>query len=230
VRPPHNDPQVVIRRNRLAYGRIAAEWEKRQEEDYDHDFHKRCRALFLSHLKGVRVLDAGCGLGLDSLAFAAAGLQVTASDIAEEFLSLIRRKEPRIDLAAMDLTAPCFRDGCFDGIFACASLLHVPHELVGRVLSEFARMLASGGILFLHHVGSSQGLRSYCVDDLLVSDNPAICYCHAEQELSALVASVGLHLLAVGRCKPRKHPSPCAVRNSLVPYQLVAEKCVSVSS
>ncbi|MCC7175105.1 MAG: class I SAM-dependent methyltransferase [Bryobacterales bacterium] len=227
MRLPENDPKSVILRNRLAYGRIAAEWERRQEMDYDHGFHEQCRALFLSHLKGIRVLDAGCGLGLDSLAFAAAGLQVAASDIAEEFLPLIRRKQPRIGLAAMDLTAPCFRAGCFDGIFACASFLHVPHELVEQTLSGFVRMLASGGILFLHHVESSRGLSEYRIDELLIPDNPAVCFCHTEQQLSALLASAGLHVLAVGRLKPSKYPSPCADRNSLVPYQMIACKPVS---
>ncbi len=224
MRPPEDDPKNVIRRNRRSYGRIAGEWERRQEKDYDHGFHDQCRALFLSHLKGARVLDAGCGPGLDSLAFAEAGLQVTASDIAEEFLTAIRRKTPRIDLAAMDITTPCFRDGCFDGIFACASFLHVPHELAGETLAGFARMLASGGVLFLHHVGSLRGLRSYRVDDLLVSDNPAACYCHTEQELTALLAPAGLRLLAADHIKPGKHPSPCAARNGLVPYQMIACK------
>ncbi len=224
MRLPEDDPKSVIRRNRRAYGRIAGEWERRQKKDYDRGFHDQCRALFLSHLKGVRVLDAGCGLGLDSLAFAEAGLQVTASDIAEEFLTAIRRKAPRIGLAAMDITAPCFRDGCFDGIFACASFLHVPHELARETLAAFARMLASGGVLFLHHVGSLRDLRSYTVDDLLVSGNPAACYCHTEQELTALLAPTGLSVVAVGRIRPSGCPSPCAVLNSLVPYQVIACK------
>ncbi|MFB3777822.1 MAG: class I SAM-dependent methyltransferase [Bryobacteraceae bacterium] len=227
MRPAAGDPRSVIRQNRLAYGRIAGQWERRQDKDYDHGFHEKCRALFLEHLKGVRVLDAGCGLGLDSLAFEEAGLQVTASDIAGEFLSSIRRKTQRIKLVAMDITAGCFRDGCFDGIFACASFLHVPHELAKQTLADFARMLASDGVLFLHHVGSSQGLSSYRVDDLLVPDNPAICYCHTEEELTALLRSAGLRLLAVSRFKPGKYPSACAVRNGLVPYQVIAGKQAS---
>jgi 2-polyprenyl-3-methyl-5-hydroxy-6-metoxy-1,4-benzoquinol methylase len=225
MRSAEEDPKDVIGRNRLAYRRIAAEWEKRREEDYDHRFHDRCRALFLRHLKGVRVLDAGCGLGLDSLAFAAAGLQVTAADIVAEFLAMTRGKTPRIDVAAMDMTAPCFRAESFDGIFACASFLHVPRELAGPTLAGFARMLSPGGILFLHHVASSRGLPGYRVDELLVPGNPAVCCCHEEEELAALLAAAGLRVLAVSRFQPRKHPSPCAVRYGLVPYQLVAGTC-----
>ena len=222
MRSAEDDPKAVIGQNRLAYRRIAAEWEMRQEKDYDHAFHDRCRALFLSLLKGVRVLDAGCGLGLDSLAFAAAGLQVTASDIVAEFLAMIRSKTPGIDVAVMDMTAPCFRAESFDGIFACASFLHVPREMAGPTLAGFARMLSPGGILFLHHVESSQGLPGYRVDELLVPDNPAICFCHEEQELTALLAAAGLRVLAVSRFQPCRHPSPCAAEHGLVPYQLIA--------
>jgi len=124
----------------------------------------------------------------------------------------------------MDMPAPCFRDQAFDGIFTCASFLHVPPELVPATLQGFARMLTPGGVLFLHHVASSQGLTSYCVDDLLIKDNPAICFCHSEEAMSSLLEAAGLQVLARHKLQPQRYPSPCAERNSLVPYQMVAIK------
>jgi SAM-dependent methyltransferase len=122
----------------------------------------------------------------------------------------------------MDLTESCFREASFDGIYACASFLHVPHELSGSALSSFARILAPGGTLFLGHVSSSKGLKSYQVDDLLIQDNPAFCFCHSQQELILMLKDAGLTVLALAQYRPCKYPSPCAVRNSLDPYQIVA--------
>jgi cyclopropane fatty-acyl-phospholipid synthase-like methyltransferase len=224
LRTPASEAEAAIRQNRRAYGRIASEWEKRLAAAYDHALHDQCRALFLTHLKGTRVLDAGCGLGLDSLAFAAAGLRVTASDIAEQFLQRLHGQHPRVTLAAMDMTSPCFAPESFDGIYACASFLHVPRELAALALAGFANMLAPEGILFLHHVRSTQGLLSYDVDDLLIRGNPAVCYCHSEDEMAGLLAAVGFQILEVSHLRAAGASSACAARYGLTPYQIVAAR------
>jgi SAM-dependent methyltransferase len=224
MNPSGNHSNPIIQQNRQAYSRIAAEWRRRQDTDFDHDFHERCRTLFLKHLKGRRVLDAGCGLGLDSLAFASRGLAVTAADIVPEFLVEIRSMAQEVRPVAMDLTTLCFRDESFDGIYLSASFLHVPHDLSGLTISAFERILAPGGILFVGHVSSDKGLRGYQVDDLLIQNNPALCFCHPPQELGLMLNAAGFKLLALEQYQPSKYPSPCAVRNSLTPYQLVAGK------
>lgn len=221
---PGNHSNPIIQQNRQAYSRIAAEWLRRQDTNFDHDFHERCRKLFLKYLKGRRVLDAGCGLGLDSLAFASCGLEVTAGDIVPAFLAGIQSMAQEIRPVAMDITAPCFRDESFDGIYLCASFLHVPHDLSGPTISDFAKILAPGGILFIGHVSSEKGLSGYQVDDLLIQNNPALCFCHPPQELGLMLNAAGLELLALEQYRPSECPSPCTVWNSLTPYQIVVGK------
>ena len=217
-------PDSIILQNRAAYGRIAGEWERRQVTDYDHEFHERCRGEFLKHLTGNRVLDLGCGLGLDSLAFARAGFRVVAVDIAPEFLSIINTRQPAVPAVASDMTMPCFRAGAFDGIYAMASFLHVPSQLVAQTLAGFARMLAPKGILFLHHVQAADGRTGYRVPDLLIHDNPAVCFCHAPAELTRLLAGERMRTVAITAVRPTRYPSESAARNGLLPYQLIAQK------
>ncbi len=218
----HSNP--IIRQNRQAYSRIAAEWLRRRDTDFDHAFHDRCRELFLKHLKGRRVLDAGCGLGFDSLAFAAHGLAVTAADIVPEFFAGMPSPPHEISSVAMDISAPCFRDGSFDGIYLFASFLHIPRDLSGPTISAFERLLAPGGVLFIGHVSSDKGLTEYQVDNLLIENNPAQCFCHPPRELESMLNAAGFALLALEQYRPAQYPSPCAAQNGLAPYQVVAGK------
>lgn len=219
---PSNDD--IVRRNRLAYSRIAQEWERRRATDYDFEFHERCREEFLQRLRGRCVLDIGCGLGLDTEAFAAAGLRVVAADIVTGFLEIVKRRAGASAVAAVDITAPCFRANSFDGIYALASFLHVPPDLAPAALDGFAGMLAPDGILFLHHVEAADGRTGYQVDDLLIKDNPALCFCHRREELASLLARAGLRVIAETDHRPRRYPSESAARNGLIPYQLIAER------
>ncbi len=215
---------AVVRQNRIAYSRIAAEWEKRQTAACDHAFHDRCRAEFLLRLRGNRVLDIGCGLGLDTAAFAAAGLHVVAADIVVEFLEIVKRRASAASVVAVDMTALCFRANSFDGIYGLASFLHVPRDLAPAVLVGFARMLTPGGILFLHHVEAADGRTGYQVDDLLIKDNPAFCFCHPREELTYMLELARLRVISQTDHRPSRYPSESAARNGLTPYQLIVEK------
>ncbi|NBP83599.1 methyltransferase domain-containing protein, partial [bacterium] len=103
---------------------------------------------FLAHLKpGAHILDAGCGSGRDAKAFAGAGFQVTAFDASPELARLasahcgfevaVRRLED-IDEAE-----------AFDGIWCCASLLHVPLFAIPTTLDRLWCALRPGGTLYV---------------------------------------------------------------------------------
>lgn len=75
---------------------------------------------------GGRILDLGCGSGRDSRYFIEQGFQVTAADGSEALCRLASRYIGQ-EVLCMDFRDLAFKN-CFDGVWACASLLHVPRE------------------------------------------------------------------------------------------------------
>lgn len=95
---------------------------------------------------GAAVLDLGCGTGRDTLALIEAGFAVTAVDGSAAMATEAERrtgKPVRVQLFEdlNDLAA-------FDGIWANASLLHVPREGLPRVLAAVYRALKPSGLLY----------------------------------------------------------------------------------
>jgi 2-polyprenyl-3-methyl-5-hydroxy-6-metoxy-1,4-benzoquinol methylase len=83
------------------------------------------RSRFLKHVPfGGKILDAGCGSGRDSLAFHRAGYLVAAFDASLEMCRMAREYS-QLSVMEMAFQEMTWRNE-FDGIWACASLLHVP--------------------------------------------------------------------------------------------------------
>ena len=104
-------------------------------------------AAFMQKLpQKAHILDAGCGSGRDSLYFINQGYQVTAIDASEELCKLAEAYigQPVLCLKFQDITF----ENTFDGIWACASLLHVPSLELEQVLSCLKRALKQGGLLY----------------------------------------------------------------------------------
>ena len=124
------------------------------DEHADH-FHVRTEALplnaayepFLRELPScAHILDAGCGPGRNAAAFMSHGNRVTAIDASPAMVQLARRRG--INASVMTFQQMTFNEE-FDGIWASASVLHVPHAEISDVLNRFARALNPQGILYV---------------------------------------------------------------------------------
>ena len=115
----------------------------------DHDVSQN-RAALLESLHGpgpFQILDFGCGPGRDLKIFCDLGHAAIGLEGAARFVEMARNHSgcevwhagfPELDLPAE----------FFDGIFANASLFHVPSQELPRVLRELWAALKSGGVLF----------------------------------------------------------------------------------
>ena len=96
--------------------------------------------------KGGKILDAGCGSGRDSLYFKKQGYIVVAFDYSEALVKLAS------DLIGSPVLHLSFNDVDFveefDGVWACASLLHVPKSDMNTVIDKLALALKPIGILY----------------------------------------------------------------------------------
>lgn len=105
-------------------------------------------AEFLSFISdNALLLDAGSGSGRDSLAFKKLGHSVVAIDSSEK---MVRSTKLFADVESLHTTFESYRtDLKFDGIWACASLLHVKKEDLVAVLDNFSSILSHKGIIYV---------------------------------------------------------------------------------
>ena len=104
----------------------------------------------LRHILGVSplcILDFGCGPGRDLAAFRALGHKPVGLEGSVP-LAAMARKHSGCEVWEQDFLALKLPTGYFDGIFANASLFHVPRQELQRVLSELHATLKPGGVLF----------------------------------------------------------------------------------
>ena len=125
----------------------------------DHDVSQNIEA-FLRELpqdKILDILDFGCGPGRDLCAFKSLGHRPTGLDGSRAFCRLAYQHSGCSTLHQQFLKLD-LKASSFDGIFANASLFHVPSQELPRVLGELHRALRPGGILFSSNPrGSGEG-------------------------------------------------------------------------
>jgi len=96
--------------------------------------------------KNGKILDAGCGSGRDSLFFKQQGYSVVSFDISKELVNFASRLIGR-DVLHMSFNDLDFEDE-FHGIWACASLLHIPQSEIDDVINKLSRALKINGVLY----------------------------------------------------------------------------------
>jgi SAM-dependent methyltransferase len=105
-----------------------------------------------------RILDLGCGAGHESRRLASLGAQVLGVDFSRESIRIARERTPQCRFEVLDFRQLDDRFGAFDGVFACASLIHISPEELPDVLCRVAGVLKPGGSL-LNILRGGEGIR-----------------------------------------------------------------------
>ncbi len=128
-----------------AYDKIASIYS-----DYNYEKVMQFQLMkFVSLLKGKRVLDAGCGVGRDVEYLMEDGLEVKGVDISENMIKQAKKNVSKGKFEVMDFRKMKFKDGSFDGIWAMASVYHIPNKEIVDTFKEFFRVLDKAGLLYV---------------------------------------------------------------------------------
>ena len=107
---------------------------------------------------GGKILDAGCGSGRDTLYFIKKGYNVVAFDYSEPLVQLACEYTGK-EILLMSFDDIDFNED-FDGIWACASLIHVAKRNIQGVIRRLERALKPNGILYASFkYGDGEGFR-----------------------------------------------------------------------
>ena len=139
------DPHEISRVTCADYaGRADDFWLGTQDHDVGQNLDALERALGPGR---HRILDFGCGPGRDLVAWTDRGHEGVGLDGTERFVEMAR-EHSGCEVLHQDFLALDLPPAHFDGVFANASLFHVPTTALPRVLGELAAAVRPGGVLF----------------------------------------------------------------------------------
>jgi len=94
------------------------------------------------------VLDLGCGAGRDVATLGQRGCRVIGIDLS---IGLLREAQNRLsgEFIQGDMRSIPFSTAQFDGVWMCASLLHIPRQQAPTVLAQAHRVMGWGSVLYI---------------------------------------------------------------------------------
>jgi len=129
------------------YNRIAEDWHR----DHSHDdWWVGGTDTFIKEFQaGARILDVGCGSGVKSKYLIDRGFKVMGVDISEKLLEIAKKEAPEGEFKVLSMNDLDTMAEMFDGVFAQASLLHIPRKEAGEIVEKMSRRLVPGGLLYI---------------------------------------------------------------------------------
>lgn len=150
---------------RTSYDTVAASYADQVRNLLDETPYERAvLALFADLVRatgGGPVADVGCGPGRITAYLSELGVDTFGIDLSPAMIESARREHPGLRFEVGSMTDLDLSDASMAGLVAWYSLIHVPDDEIGSVLTHFRRVLRPGGPLLLSfHVGDETRLKT----------------------------------------------------------------------
>lgn len=147
-----------------AYDAIAQAYTETYAENDDMD--SKYLEEFISRLCGLKVLDMGCGTGVNTRYLVNRGLDVTGIDASEGMLNVARTMFPELKFLKENILHTSFNEQIFDGIVLAYVINHFNLEGLSLLKKEIDRLLKHEGVVFVSaHMGNSHEMVKDPLDD-----------------------------------------------------------------
>jgi len=132
---------------KATYNLLAEAWHKDHKSDTWWIEGTDQFANFLN--SGSTVLDVGCGAGIKSKYLISKGLKVTGIDFSGNLIKIAKREVVNGEFMLLDIREADKLEQGFDGIFAQASLLHIPKNEIEKAVRVLYNKLKDGGYFYI---------------------------------------------------------------------------------
>ncbi len=144
--------KIKILKSAPGYDLAAASYDKK--EKYLNSFEQNKFLPLLGDLKSKKVLDVGAGTGRLSVLLSKSGAQVTALDVSEQMLKVLKNKDKKIETTIGDAENLPFADSTFDIVTAAFLIVHLRDPKT--FFDEACRVLKDGGILAVSNINQKE--------------------------------------------------------------------------
>lgn len=127
-----------------AYEKNAKAWASSRN---DADYWQKEKRLFKKYLPTGKVLEVGAGGGRDAKDLIALGYSYIGTDISNGLLNEARINVPQAHFEIQSVYELDFLEESFDGVWACAVLLHMPKNRIDEALKSIRRVMKTGGTM-----------------------------------------------------------------------------------
>lgn len=149
-----------------AYDSIASSYTNAYAENDDLD--SKYLDEFISITLGNRILDMGCGNGINTAYLDKHGFNVIGIDKSKKMLKEARRLFPKVVFEEQDILATNFSNHSFDGIVLAYVINHFNSEGLNSLKKEIDRLLITNGLVFISaHIGNSEEIVKDPLDDTI---------------------------------------------------------------
>ena len=153
----HKSPHDEIQRVTINHYDINAEsfWQGTRDHDVSQNINAFLQALPQDRI--LDILDFGCGPGRDLAKFKQLGHRPTGLDGSKSFCTMAQQYSG-CNVFHQDFLSLDLKSNSFDGIYANASMFHIPSQELTNVLLACHRALKPKGILFTSNPrGNAEG-------------------------------------------------------------------------